>query len=217
MPLLLPVLRVVRHGFPHVIEGIVGPSAAFLAGHAAWGLGGALILAFVWTGSCLGLRIVRHGTPSGLLIIASVSLVLRTSIALVAHSPTAFFLGPDIITAVLGLAFVASAFTSKPLVARVAHDFVPARMLDLADPRAARLCRIASVLWGVEQLTTAAVTAALVFRFSPTKFVALHEPISLGVFVVFMAAALPFVWSDLRLLRRGGPALPAPGWTPAAV
>jgi hypothetical protein len=212
MPFLLPILRVIRQAIPHVIEAIVGPSAAFLAGHAVWGLGGALLLAFIWTGSCLTLRIVRHGAASGLLVIASVSLVLRTIVSVVAHTSTAFFLGPDIVTAGLGLVFVASAFTSKPLLARVAGDFVPAHMLDLRDPRAVRLCRIGSALWGAEQLVTASVNGVLVFRFTPTQFVTLHEPISLGVFVIVMGAALPFLWSDLRVLHARHPTASGPSF-----
>jgi hypothetical protein len=199
-PFLLPVLRVIRQGLPHVLEAIVGPSAAFLAGHAVWGLTGALGLAFAWTGGCLTLRIVRHGAASGLLVVASISLVLRTVVCLLVHSTKAFFLGPDIVTAGLGVVFLVSAFTSRPLLARVAGDFVPKRMLDLADPRAARLCRIGSGLWGAEQLVTAAVSCLLVFRLSPTQFVTLHEPISIGVFIIVMGAALPFFWSSARVL-----------------
>jgi hypothetical protein len=214
MSYLLPILRVIRQGAPRVIEGIVGPSAAFLTGRAVWGLGGALILAFAWTGGCLAWRIARHGAASGLLIIASVSLVLRTAVAVLFHSSTAFFLGPDIVTAGLGAAFLASAFTSKPLVARVAADFVPPRMLDLSDPRATRLCRVGSALWGAEQIITAAVTCLLVFRFSPTQFVTLHEPISIGVFMIVVGAALPFFSSDLRALRDGRPQGPSQ-WLPA--
>ena len=200
---LLAILRVARQAAPRIVEGIVGPSAAFLAGRHAWGLGGGLILAFTWTGGCLTWRISRHRAASGLLVIASVSLVLRTVIALVERSTTAFFLGPDIVTACLGLAFLGSAFTSKPLVARVARDFVPAAMLDPADPRAVRLCRIGSALWGAEQLITSAITAVLVFRLSPTQFVTLHEPISMAVFLIVMGVALPFFWSDVRAVRAG--------------
>jgi hypothetical protein len=205
MTFLIPILRVIRQAVPRVVEGIVGPSAAFLAGHAVWGLGGALILAFVWTGGCLAVRIARHRAASGLLLLASVSLVLRTVVSLLVRSPKAFFLGPDIVTAGLGVAFLLSALTSKPLLARVAGDFVPTRMLDLSDPRAARLCRIGSALWGGEQLITAAVSCVLVFRLSPTQFVTLHEPISIGVFLIVMGAALPFFWSQVRSLYDARP------------
>jgi hypothetical protein len=205
--LLLPILRVVRQAVPHIVEAIVGPAAAFLAGHAVWGLGGALLLAFLWTGTCLGLRIIRTGRASALLVIASVSLVLRTIVSVVAHSPRAFFLGPDVVTAGLGLLFLGSAFTAKPLAARVLGDLVPAHMLDLSNPRAARMCRIVSALWGTEQVLTAAVSIVLVFRFSPTQFITLHEPISMGVFAIVMGAALPFFWTDLRHLHRSHPLL----------
>jgi hypothetical protein len=201
MPNLRPALRVTRRALPRVIEGIIGPSAMFLTGHALWGLGGGLVLAFIWTGACLTLRITQHRAASGLLIIAAISLILRTAIALIAHSSTAFFLGPDIVTACMGLIFIASAFTAKPLAARVAGDFVPPSMLDLTDPNAARLCRIASALWGTEQLITSGVTGILVFRFSPTQFVTFHEPISLAVFAIVMAIALPFFRTDIRAIR----------------
>ncbi len=214
--LLLPVARVVRQGVPHVLEGIIGPSAAFLAGHAMWGLWGALTAASVWTGGCLAVRIARHGRASALLVIASVSLVLRTSVAVVVHSSKAFCLGPDVVTAGLGVVFLVSAFTARPLAARVLGDLLPARMIDLSDPGAARLCRIGSALWGAEQLITAAVSTILVFNFSPTQFVTLHEPISMGVFVIVMGAALPFFWADLRKLRQGAAHIEAPALPLAA-
>jgi hypothetical protein len=206
---LLPAARLVRQAVPHVIEAIVGPSAAFLAGHAMWGLSGALILAFVWTGGCLALRTARHRGASGLLMIACVSLVLRTVVSVVAHSSKAFFLGPDVVTAGLGLVFLASAFTSRPLATRVLGELVPAHILDVSHPRAARLCRIASALWGAEQLITATVSVWLVYHFSPTEFVTLHEPISIGVFLRVMGAALPFFWSDVRGVREGHVRAPA--------
>ncbi|MGI8753127.1 MAG: hypothetical protein ACR2MN_12585 [Acidimicrobiales bacterium] len=129
-----------------MLEGIVGPSAAFLAGHAVWGMLGALGLAFAWTGTCLGLRLIVGRRITGLLVIAAISLVLRTVVAVVMNSTRAFFLGPDIVTAGMGLLFLASAFTAKPLVARIAADFLPSSWVDLDDRRALRLCRAGSAL-----------------------------------------------------------------------
>lgn len=201
--LLLPMGRSLRQVVPQFVEGAVGPSAAFLAGHAFWGMFGALGLAFAWTGTCLGLRLlIGRRRVSALLVIAAVSLVLRTVVAVLMHSTTAFLLGPDIVTGGMGLVFLVSAFVGRPLVARIAGDFVPESWVDLENPRAQRICRAASVLWGVEQLATATVNGFLVFSVSPTTFVTLHEAISLALFVSVMGAAIPFFWGDLKLLRR---------------
>lgn len=198
---LLTAIRLLRQAVPHVLEGIIGPSAAFLAGHAVWGMVGALGLAFAWTGTCLGLRLLIGRRITGLLVIAAISLVLRTLVAVIMNSTKAFFIGPDIVTAGMGLLFLASAFTAKPLVARIAADFLPPSWLHLGDRRALRLCRAGSALWGLEQLLTSVVTGFLVFNVSPTTFVTCHEPVSLAVFALVMGVAFPFFWGDIKALR----------------
>jgi hypothetical protein len=162
---------------------------------------GALGLAFAWTGTCLGLRLLIGRRVTGLLVIAAISLILRTVVAVALNSTRAFFLGPDIVTAGMGVLFLASAFTAKPLVARIAADFLPSSWVDLGDRRALRLCRAGSALWGSEQLLTAVVTGFLVFHVSPTTFVTCHEPVSLAVFALVMGVALPFFWGDIKALR----------------
>ncbi|MDQ6836923.1 MAG: hypothetical protein M3137_00915 [Actinomycetota bacterium] len=211
MTSLLTAFRFLRQTIPHLLEGVVGPSVAFLAGHAVWGMFGALGLAFAWTGTCLGLRLIIGRRVTGLLIIAGVSLLLRTVVAVVMNSTTAFFIGPDIVTAGMGLMFVASACTSKPLVARIAGDFLPAAWLDLGNRRALRLCRAGSALWGFEQLLTSCVTGFMVFKVSPTTFVTCHEPISIAVFTLVMGIALPFFWGDIKALRGPPGSRPVPG------
>jgi intracellular septation protein A len=210
--------NLLRHAGPHLLEATLGPTACFLTGRALWGVNGALALAVAWTGACMARRALRGQQMSGLLLIGMTTLVLRATVCLALQSERAYLIAPALVTVVMGVVYVASALTAKPLLGRVMGDLVPASWVDAGDPRAARLCRIASLVWGGEQIISAVVSLALIVHLSTTSYVVYHDPVSWGILAVVLGATVPFFWSDLRSLRRrvwtgaeGEPAGEAPG------
>ena len=195
--------KLVRHAVPHLLEATVGPTACFLTGRALWGMDGALLLALIWTGACLARRVVQGRRLSGLLLIGMITLLLRTSVSLALHSEQAYLIAPALVTAVMGLVFVASAAMGKPLLGRVIGDLVPARWVDTDDPRTARLCRIGSTIWGAEQILTAGISLALILRVSTSTYLVFHEFVSWGVFAAVAVLAAPLLWPRIRELRVG--------------
>ena len=183
------------------------PAVCFLAGRRLWGLAGGICLALAWNG---GGQVVRRllGKPvSGLLIIGLVELVLRASVALALKSTQAFFIAPAIVTAVTGVVYIGSGFTSTPLVGKVLADLVPESMLDVNDPGLAVLLRKGSLLYGAEQLLIAVVSLVMIVNLSTTVYVAVHSLVSWVVLGLMAAVVTPFLLGEVRGLGRRGHAV----------
>ena len=205
---LLPARRVVRHAGPHLLEATLGPTACFLTGRALWGVDGALALALGWTGGCMALRRVRGRRTSGLLLIGMITLVLRAGVSLAMHSERAYLIAPALVTIVMGVVYVASAMTAKPLLGRVIGDLVPASWVDTNDPRTLRLCRVGSVVWGGEQIISAAVSLAMILSVPTTTYLLVHELVSWLTCALVVGAVAPFFWSELRSVWKARPVPP---------
>jgi hypothetical protein len=199
--LLLPVRSLAKQAGPHLLEATFGPTACFLTGRALWGINGALALAIGWTGACLALRRLRGRRCSGLLLIGMITLGLRAVVSLAMQSERAYLVAPALVTVAMGLVYLASAMTAKPLLGRVMADLVPRSWVDPANPPAARLCRIGSAVWGAEQIVASAISLAMIYRMSTTTYLMVHELVSWLICAVVIAAAVPFVWPELRSLR----------------
>src|SRR3954451_15594232 len=143
--------QIVRHALPRVLEATVVPTLVFLVGHAVFGLAGALAGALVWSWGCIGWRHATGRPVGGLLPIGAMSLLVRSGLALVSGSTFVYFAGPALLTAIVGLGFVASAATDRPVVARIVSDVVPLSPERLANRSTDRLLRRLSILWGVQQ------------------------------------------------------------------
>jgi hypothetical protein len=146
----------------------------------------------------MALRQIRGRRMSGLLLVGMTTLVLRAGVSLALHSERAYLIAPALVTIVMGLVYVVSAATAKPLLNRVIRDLVPSSWIDTDDARTARLCRIGSVVWGGEQIVSAVISLAMILRVSATTYVMVHELVSWTTCLLVVGAFVPFFWSDLR-------------------
>ncbi len=187
---------------PNLVVAGVMPAVCFLAGRRLWGLAGGICLALAWNGACQVVRRLLGKPLSGLLIIALLELVLRASVALALKSTQAFFIAPAIVTAVTGVVYIGSGFTSTPLVGKVLADLVPASVLDVTDPRVAVLLRKGSLLYGAEQLLIAVVSLVMILNLSTTVYVAVHSLVSWVLLGLVAALIAPFLLAELRAAIR---------------
>ncbi len=208
--MLPPVRAAIRQAGPHILEATLGPTACFLTGRALWGIDGALALALGWTGACVGLRQLRGRRMSGLLLIGMTTLLLRAAVSLAMQSERAYLIAPALVTIVMGIVYIGSAVTSKPLLARVIGDLVPRSWLDADDPHISRLCRIGSVVWGGEQVISAIVSLGMIARLPTATYMVVHEFVSWLICGAVIAAVVPFFWSDVRAVRAARMTLPKP-------
>jgi hypothetical protein len=177
------------------------PSVCFVVGRHFWGLGGAIGLALGWNALCQATRRLRGSDWSGLLVIGSISLVLRAAAALAMHSAQVFFLAPAVVTFIMGFIYISSAFSATPLLSRVVGDLVPESVLDTKDPRIWTLLRISSIIYGVEQTLAALVSMVMVLNLSTTTYVAVHELASCAILGLVVAITVPFFIGPVRAVR----------------
>src|SRR5438105_1060859 len=207
------IRQIARHAAPRVVEATVVPTVLFLVGNAVFGLGGALAAALAWSWGRIAWRHLTGRPVGGLLPIGATGLLLRSALALISGSTFVYFAGPALMTAIVGLGFVASAATDQPVIARVVGDIVPLSEATLARPATGRLLRRLSVLWGVEQVISAAVNLWM-FRHLPlARYLVLRGPVGWAFALSTLAISLA---AGKRLL--GPPAvLPEPVVAPALV
>src|SRR4051812_31000385 len=117
--------QIVRHALPRVVEATIVPTVVFLVGHAVFGLGGALAGALLWSWGCIAWRHATGRPVGGLLPIGAASLAARSVLAVISGSTYVYFAGPALLTAAVGLGFVATAAGRRPMVTRIVSDVVP--------------------------------------------------------------------------------------------
>lgn len=197
------IRQVVARAVPSLVIRAVVPAVLFLVGRSLWGLLGAVVLTLVWS---LGVQLIRHLrglAMSTILMIGIVELLVRSSAALALHSTDAYFVAPALTTALIGVAFVGSAFTAKPLAARVVWEVVPESVLHPDDPRTKDLLRKASVLYGTQHVAVAAVSLYMVFSMSTTAYVAVHPMLSWVSVGLMALVALPILRRHVSSPRQG--------------
>lgn len=202
---------------PNLLTGAVVPAVLFLVGRSLWGLVGGVALSLAWNGSCQVVRRMLGKPYSGLLIVGLVEGAARAAVAIALHSAQAYFVAPSIVTAAIGVIFIRSGFTATPLTARVVAELVPSSLVDLGDPRVARLMRWGSLMYGIEQVLVALVSLEMALKLSTTTYVAVHPLASWAILGLMVVVALPFFRSDLRAVLRPPEARMEPPIVPATV
>jgi hypothetical protein len=192
--------KLAGRALPTLALRAVIPAVLFLVGRSAWGLGGAVMLTLAWNVGLQAIRGVQGQPLSAILLLGMAELAIRSSAALALHSARAYFVAPAVMTAIVGAAFIATAFTSRPLAARVFWEIVPDTVIGRDDPRAARLLRNASVLYGSQQMAVAGVSILMLSTMSTTSYVAIHPMLSWVALGLLALAATPMLRRHLSHL-----------------
>jgi hypothetical protein len=218
-------LRVVAaRAVPTLVMRAAVPAVLFLVGRNEWGLAGGVFLTLAWGLSVQVIRRLRRLPLSTILLLGMAELAIRSSAALALNSTRAYFITPAVLTALIGAVFVASAFTSKPLVARVLWEIVPESVLHPDDPRTESLLRRASILYGAYHVTVAAASIAMLLSMSTTAYVAVHPALTWVALALAALVAIP-MWrrhtagagasvSGIGVSGTGGPGVGAEGDLP---
>lgn len=140
--------EVARRTTVSISVGCLIPGVLFYSLYVAAGVWPAMGAALAWTYGALLWRKVTHRPVSGLLVLAAGVLSLRTVVAFVAHSPFLYFLQPVLTDVVIGIAFLMTLLSSKPIIARMAPDFYPLDDEVAARPGIRRLFAGLTALWG---------------------------------------------------------------------
>ena len=143
-----PRLRtIVRRTLTSLLVACFIPAALFYSCFTIWGVWAAIGAVLVWAYGALSFRFLTGRRASGLLILTTLVITGRTVIALLADSTFLYFLQPIITDTVVGVTFLLSLASARPMVARLAGDFYPMDHELHLRPRIQRLFKGLTVMW----------------------------------------------------------------------
>src|SRR5688572_6461166 len=87
-------VSVVRRSGPHLLEASVIPTALFYGCLVVAGLGTAYAAALLWLYASVGLRLLRHQAIPPLLVLGTVGITVRTTVAIASGSSFFYFAQP---------------------------------------------------------------------------------------------------------------------------
>ena len=137
------------------------PGIVFYTLFVTVGVWPAIGAGLVWSYGAIAVRALAGRRPSGMLLLTAGVLTVRTIVALAAHSTFIYFLQPVLTDLLIGMAFLVSALTVRPMVARLAGDFYPLTDELHARPGIQRLFRGLTLMWAAALLAKAVVVFAL--------------------------------------------------------
>jgi hypothetical protein len=193
-----------RHLLPTLLEGVVAPTVLFYLVLVAFGFRGALLSALAWSYLAVGRRLWRRERPSGVLLLGTVMLTLRTVVSLVTGSVFIYFAQPTAGTACVALLFLGSALLRRPLTERLAKDFLPLDPLIMARPIVRRCFIQISLLWSAVLLSNAGFVMWLLLSTTLRAFVLERTLVSSLLWV--LGVGVSTLWF-VRSMRRAGIAL----------
>jgi intracellular septation protein A len=198
-------LSIARHAVPHLVEATLVPAALFLLVLHLGGLTLAALVAVAWGYVALGRRVVRRQRVPAMLILSSVGLTVRTIVVIINGSAFLYFLQPVIVAAVIGLIFLLSALTPRPLVHRLAGDFCPLPPGVAERIGVRRLFLGLTLFWALVNLGNAAFTFWLLVSQSTAVFVAIRGVTGTVVTATGVAITVAWSWRVARLEGLRGP------------
>jgi hypothetical protein len=162
-----------RAAFPAIAVATLIPMALFYltlaAGSMVWAIGVSVVYAYGFAAFQYG----RRRRVSGMLLITVFMVTLRAVSAVTVGSAFVYFAIPVAETAGFGLMFMATLWSSEPLVVRLARDLVPHLADDLATRRA--LIRGLSAVWMITYLASAATTLTLLTTLPLPLYMGTHQ------------------------------------------
>ena len=195
------VAAVLRRGGPRLLEASIIPSMLFYTALAVGSIGWAYLVAIAWTYGCVARRLLTGEQITGVLVLASVGITIRTALAVGSGSTFVYFAQPIIGTVITGGVFLGSIAVGRPLIGKLAHDFWPITPEQAEIPRVQSLLKGLTVLWAGVNMATASVTFALLLSLPVTTFVAAKQ-IS-GLAITISAIAVTIFWSHRTAVGEG--------------
>jgi hypothetical protein len=165
-----------------VLAAAVMPTVCFLGGRHVFGLVGAVALTVIWDVGYQLLSWSLTRTWSVLVALSLGELALRSIVALGLGSAASFFVVPSIVTAALGALYLGSGLAERPLIAFVAAEVLPSYLFRRDRGHDRGFLRLASIVYGAEQMVVAGVSIALALTLPTSSYAVVHPPVSWSTF-----------------------------------
>ncbi|WP_238435907.1 MULTISPECIES: VC0807 family protein [unclassified Frankia] len=184
---------IARHGLPHLIEATIIPAGLFLIVLHFSSFTFAALAALAWEFAAVSRRVAAKQRIPALLVLSSVGLTVRTVVAIISGSAFIYFLQPVIVAGVVGMMFLLSALSPRPLVHRLARDFCPLPPGVTALPGVRKLFLGLTLLWAAVNLGNSAFTYWLLTSQTTDVFVAVRG--ITGTALPVVATLITVAWS----------------------
>lgn len=197
-----PRLRaVVRHLALSLLWANVIPGVLFYACMAASNVWTALVVALAWCYGAMAWRASTRRRGSGLLWLTAAGLTVKTALTMITGSTFFYFVQPAFTDAAIGLLFLVSLRTARPVVARLAADFYPMTEDVARRPRIQQLFWRLTLIWAFICLLRAVATVWLLDSMSLMRFVEVKTVLTPTIAALGAAATVAIA---CRVARREG-------------
>lgn len=166
------ILILARGAMPAVLVATLIPLVLFYIALSAGSVTCAIGVSVAYAYGVAAYQHFRRHRVSGMLLVTVLMATIRAVTAIVSGHALIYFAIPVVETAAFGLMFLATMFSSEPLVVRLARDLVPSAAEDLATRRA--LIRSLSLVWTVTYLGSGATTLLLLTTTPMRIFLGAH-------------------------------------------
>jgi hypothetical protein len=180
------------------IVGMVIPTGLFYAVFAGLGLRGALVAALAWSYGLIAQRLLRGRRVEATLLLGAGLMSFRAVVTWFTGSSFLYFLQPTLGTFATAAALIGSALLGRPLLEKVARDFVqlPATLTD--HPQIGRFFSRISLIWGVTYLLNATWSLHTLTTSSVGSFLLISKSASL---ILTFATIAVSIWLFRRTVR----------------
>jgi hypothetical protein len=169
---------IVKHAARTVLFASVLPMALFYVALSAFGLTAAITVTLGWYYAGVLARVLRRRPVVGAILLGAGLMSVRAVVGLWTGSAFVFFLQPVAGTVATATSFALTALAGRPMLERLAHDFVPVPP-ELSDKlRASRFFDYTSLLWALMYAINAAGTVWLLTYSSLGSFLVLKAVLS---------------------------------------
>lgn len=197
-----PRLRMVlRHLALSLLWANVIPGVLFYCCMVVGNVWTALVAALVWCYGAMAWRVSTRRRTSGLLWLTAVGLTVKTALTIATGSTFLYFVQPAVNDATVGLFFLISLATARPVVSRLAGDFYPMTEDVARRPRIQRLFWRLTLIWAVICLLKAATTLWLLNAMPLMTFVEIKTVLTPAIATV---GALATIAIAFRVARHEG-------------
>jgi hypothetical protein len=186
-----PRLRgVLRHLALSLLWANVIPGLLFYCCMALGNVWAALVAALAWCYGAMVWRVSTRRRTSGLLWLTAAGLTVKTVLTIATGSTFLYFVQPAVNDATVGLLFLISLATARPVVARLAGDFYPMTDDVAQRPRIQQLFWRLTLIWAFICLIKAVMTIWLLDSMSLMTFVEIKTVLTPAIATLGAAATV---------------------------
>jgi intracellular septation protein A len=178
--------------------GMVIPTGLFYAVFAGSGLRGALVAALAWSYGLIAQRLLMRRRVEATLLLGAGLMTFRAVVTWFTGSSFLYFLQPTLGTFATAAALIGSALVGRPLLERVAKDFVQLPATLTSHPEIGRFFTRISLIWGMTYLINGSCSLSALTSSSVGGFLLISKSASLFLTVGTIALS---VWLFRRTVR----------------